>query len=100
MAGGRAIRARFPDEARPDPCGYGCDGGSDGDGACFVEAGFSDPEAERVARLWHRCGGRARTLWPKPGGADDQDAEIAVLFPLIDREVAKADRSTTTTEGA
>jgi len=86
MAGGRAIRKRFPDEARPDPCGYGCDG----DGACFVEAGYSDPEAERVARLWTRCGGSDRRLWPKPGGLDDQDAEVAILFPLIDREARRA----------
>jgi len=96
MSGGRAIRARFPNEAGADSCAFGCGA----DEPCFVESGFADPEAERVARLWHRCGGRARTLWPKPGGADDQDAEIAVLFPLIDREVAMADRAAKTAEGA
>lgn len=78
----------------PDPCDFGCGGcgrtcDPDEPIRCFVEWGGVDPEAERVARDWVLCGGRAHATWPRPGGLEAQDAGTVFLFAAIDALVAQ-----------
>jgi hypothetical protein len=85
MAGGIPLRERFPGEACPDPCDFGCAS----DGECFVERDQIDLEAEAVVRSWMIAGPPERRTWPRAGGVEDQDAVVVRTFGAIDEMLAE-----------
>lgn len=88
MLGGEAARRRLEGERAPEPCDFGCER----DGACFIEAGRFDPEAEAMVSAWALCGGPERRSLPRSGGLDDQDAGVLATFVAIDGMVLDARR--------
>lgn len=81
------MRDRSPAEAAAVTCGFGCEAG----GPCWIEAGRFDVSVEEIAATYRRCGGKARKLWPRAGGVEDQDAGTVAMFEVIDLEVGAAE---------
>lgn len=85
---GRPVRERLPAEAAAvGACGFGCGAGE----PCWIDAGRFDVRVEEIVWAWRRCGGRARTAWPRAGGVEAQDAGLVAMLEAIDGEVARAD---------